>query len=56
MRTAVRKEVTSFGTLNTFGHEFCHHFDFKKVGLADSRVWQEVPANPSRRQAGVPSR
>jgi hypothetical protein len=37
MRTAVRKEVTSFGTfLSTSCHEFCHHFDFKKFGLADS--------------------
>jgi hypothetical protein len=37
MRTAVRKEVTSFGTfLSTLCHEFCHHFDFKKFGLADS--------------------
>src|SRR5580700_342472 len=37
MLTAVRKEVTSFGTfLSTLCHEFCHHFDFKKFGLADS--------------------
>ncbi len=29
MRTAIRKEVTSFGTfLNTLCHEFCHHLDF----------------------------
>jgi len=29
MRTAVRKEVTSFGTfLSTLCHEFCHHLDF----------------------------
>jgi hypothetical protein len=28
MRTAVRKEVTSFGTfLSTLCHEFCHHLD-----------------------------
>jgi hypothetical protein len=28
MRTAVRQEVTSFGTLlNTLCHEFCHHLD-----------------------------
>jgi len=37
MRTAVREEVTSFGTfLRTPCHEFCHHLDFKKVGFADS--------------------
>src|SRR5262249_6944163 len=31
--TAVRKEVTSFGTfLSTLCHEFCHHLDFKKFG------------------------
>ena len=30
MRTAVRKEVTSFGTfLSTLCHEFCHHLDFQ---------------------------
>jgi len=37
MRTAVRKEVTSFGTfLSTLCHEFCHHLDFQKFGLRDS--------------------
>jgi hypothetical protein len=37
MRTAVRKEVTSFGTLlSTLCHEFCHHLDFKHFGFADS--------------------
>jgi hypothetical protein len=37
MRTAVRKEVTSFGTfLSTLCHEFCHHLDFQKFGFADS--------------------
>lgn len=37
MRTAVRKEVTSFGTfLSTLCHEFCHHLDFKKLGFPDS--------------------
>jgi hypothetical protein len=37
MRTAVRKEVTSFGTfLSTLCHEFCHHLDFQKFGYADS--------------------
>jgi len=37
VRTAVRKEVTSFGTfLSTLCHEFCHHLDFKKFGFVDS--------------------
>lgn len=37
MRTAVRKEVTSFGTfLATLCHEFCHHLDFQRFGFADS--------------------
>jgi hypothetical protein len=37
MRTAVRKEVTSFGTfLSTLCHEFCHHLDFQKFSFKDS--------------------
>jgi hypothetical protein len=37
MRTAIRKEVTSFGTfLSTLCHEFCHHLDFHLFGFADS--------------------
>ena len=37
MRTAVRKEVTSFGTfLSTLCHEFCHHLDVEKFGFVDS--------------------
>jgi hypothetical protein len=37
MRTAVRKEVTSFGTfLSTLCHEFCHHLDFKMFGFVHS--------------------
>jgi hypothetical protein len=36
-RTAVRKEITSFGTfLSTLCHEFCHHLDYRKFGFADS--------------------
>ena len=31
MKTAVRKEITSFGTfLSTLCHEFCHHLDFQR--------------------------
>ena len=37
MRTAVRKDITSFGTfLSTLCHEFCHHLDFQKFGFRDS--------------------
>ena len=37
MRTAVRKEVTSFGTfLSTLCHEFCHHLDFHKYTFTSS--------------------
>ena len=37
MRTAVKKEVTSFGTfLITLCHEFCHHLDFHRFGFPDS--------------------
>src|SRR5512133_3868441 len=37
MRTAVRKEVTSFGTfLNTLCHDFCHHLAFHLFKFADS--------------------
>lgn len=37
MRTAVRKEVTSFGTfLSTLCHEFCHHLDYQRFKFKDS--------------------
>jgi len=37
MRTAVPKEVTSFGTfLSTLCHEFCHHLDFQLFRFPDS--------------------
>jgi hypothetical protein len=37
MRTAVRKDVTSFGTfLSTLCHEFCHHLDFHKFPFGNS--------------------
>ena len=37
MRTAVRKEITSFGTfLSTLCHEFCHHLDFQRFRFRDS--------------------
>lgn len=37
VRTAVRKEVTSYGTfLSTLCHEFCHHLDVYKYGFPNS--------------------
>ena len=37
MRTAVKKEVTSFGTfLSTLCHEFCHHLDLQLFKYPDS--------------------
>jgi hypothetical protein len=37
MRTAVRKQVTSFGTfLSTLCHEFCHHLDAQRLGFPAS--------------------
>lgn len=37
MRTAVRKEITSFGTfLSPLCHEFCHHLDFQRLRFQDS--------------------
>ena len=36
-RTAVKKEITSFGTfLSTLCHEFCHHLDFQRFGFPHS--------------------
>jgi len=37
MRTAVRKQITSFGTfLSTLCHEFCHHLDYHRFGFRNS--------------------
>jgi hypothetical protein len=37
MRTARKKEVTSFGTfLSTLCHEFCHHLDYHLFKFSDS--------------------
>jgi hypothetical protein len=37
MRTAVRKEITSFGTfLSTVCHEFCHHLDYQRFEFRGS--------------------
>src|SRR5258708_10603156 len=38
MRTAIRKDITSFGTfLSTLCHEICHHLDFQRFGFPDSQ-------------------
>jgi len=37
MRTAVKKEITSFGTFfSTLCHEFCHHLDLQLFKFPDS--------------------
>jgi hypothetical protein len=37
MRTAVKKEITSFGTFfSTLCHEYCHHLDFQHFKFPDS--------------------
>jgi hypothetical protein len=37
MRTAVKKDITSFGTfLSTLCHEYCHHLDFQHFQFPDS--------------------
>ena len=37
MRTAIRKDVTSFGTFfSTLCHEFCHHLDCQRFGWPES--------------------
>ncbi len=47
MRTAVRKEVTSFGTfVSTLCHEFCHHLDSRS---SDSRTRGTHAASTSGR-------
>ena len=37
MKTAIRRDVTSFGTfLSTLCHEFCHHLDMQRLGFRQS--------------------
>src|SRR5438552_16671076 len=58
MRTAVRKEITSFGTfVSTLCHEFCHHLDFQRFGFPDSwhtRGFYERTAAPYHHARGTP--
>ena len=49
MRTAVRKEITSFGTfLSTLCHEFCHHLDFQLFRFPDSGTLVASTSEPLR--------
>jgi hypothetical protein len=54
MRTAVRKEITSYGTfLSTLCHEFCHHLDFHRFEFRYS--WQAgAGESTGRERIGVP--
>ena len=66
MRTAVRKDITSFGTfLSTLCHEFCHHLDFERFAFADSwhtrgfyeragTLYHHARATPPKRLFWVP--
>ena len=60
MRTAVRKEVTSFGTfLSTLCHEFCHLLDFHKFKFPNSwhtRGFYERTAALYHHARGTPSK
>jgi hypothetical protein len=48
-RTAVRKDITSFGTfLSTLCHEFCHHLDFQQFGFRDSWHTRDSTSEPRR--------
>ena len=59
-RTAVRKQVTSFGTfLSTLCHEFCHHLDCQKLGFSQSphtRGFYERTALLYHRARGTPAK
>jgi hypothetical protein len=58
MRTAVRKQVTSFGTFfSTLCHEFCHHLDSERLGFPDSphtRGFYERAASLYHHARGTP--
>jgi hypothetical protein len=58
MKTAVRKEITSFGTfLSTLCHEFCHHLDFQLFRFPDSwhtRGFYERSATMYHHARGTP--
>jgi hypothetical protein len=46
-RTAVRKEITSFGTfLSTLCHEFCHHLDYNSAFSSEGTSTLPVRRTP----------
>ena len=58
MRTSIRKQVTSFGTLlSTLCHEFCHHLDCQRFGFRDTphtRGFYERTASLYHHSRGTP--
>jgi len=68
MRTAVRKQVTSYGTfLSTLCHEFCHHLDYHHFKFQDSwhtrgfyersaMLYHHARGTPAKRLIWVPVR
>jgi hypothetical protein len=58
MKTAVRKEVTSFGTfLSTLCHEFCHHLDFQRfLNSWHTRGFYERTASLYHHARGTPQK
>jgi hypothetical protein len=60
MRTAVKKEITSFGTfLSTLCHEYCHHLDFQHFKFPDSwhtRGFYERAASLYHYARGTPAK
>jgi hypothetical protein len=58
MQTAVRKEVTSFGTfLSTLCHEFCHHLDFQRFRNSwHTRGFYERTASLYHHARGTPQK
>ena len=66
MKTAIRKEVTSFGTfLSTLCHEFCHHLDFQRFpnswhtrGFYErtASLYHHVRGTPQKRLIWLPDR
>src|SRR5215469_2923144 len=60
MRTAIRRDITSFGTfLSTLCHEFCHHLDFQRFEFQDSwhsRGFYERTAELYHHTRGTPQK
>jgi hypothetical protein len=60
MKTAVRKQVTAYGTfLSTLCHEFCHHLDYQRFGYRDTwhtRGFYERTATLYHNARGTPAK